>query len=61
VLPTCAYLNGEFGVKGFYVGVPCVLGAGGVEQILQFKLDATEQAMMDKSVAAVKELVGSMK
>ena len=61
VLPTCAYLNGEFGVKGFYVGVPCVLGAAGVEQILQFKLDAEEQTMMDKSVAAVKELVGSMK
>ena len=61
VLPTCAYLNGEFGVKGFYVGVPCVLGAAGVEQILQFKLDAEEQAMMDKSVAAVQELVGSMK
>ena len=61
VLPTCAYLNGEFGVKGFYVGVPCVLGEGGIEQILEFKLDAEEQAMMDKSVAAVKELVGSMK
>jgi len=61
VLPTCAYLNGEFGVKGFYVGVPCVLGAAGVEQILQFKLDAEEQAMMDQSIAAVKELVGSMK
>jgi len=61
VLPTCAYLNGEFGVKGFYVGVPCVLGAAGIEQILEFKLDAEEQAMMDKSVAAVKELVGSMK
>jgi malate dehydrogenase len=61
VLPTCAYLDGEFGVKGFYVGVPCVLGSAGVEQILEFKLDAEEQAMMDKSVAAVKELVGSMK
>ena len=61
VLPTCAYLQGEFGVNGFYVGVPCVLGAAGVEQILEFKLDAEEQAMMDKSVAAVKELVGSMK
>jgi malate dehydrogenase len=61
VLPTCAYLNGEFGVKGFYVGVPCVLGSAGIEQILEFKLDAEEQAMMDKSVAAVKELVGSMK
>ena len=61
VLPTCAFLQGEFGVNGFYVGVPCVLGAAGVEQILEFKLDAEEQAMMDKSVAAVKELVGSMK
>jgi len=61
VLPTCVYLNGEFGVKGYYVGVPAVLGEKGVEGILQFKLDATEQAMMDKSVAAVKELVGSMK
>ena len=61
VLPTCCYLQGEFGVNGFYVGVPAVLGAKGVENIIQFKLDATEQAMMDKSVAAVKELVGSMK
>ena len=61
VLPTCCYLQGEFGVNGFYVGVPAVLGEKGVENILQFKLDAEEQAMMDKSVAAVKELVGSMK
>jgi malate dehydrogenase len=61
VLPTCAFLNGEFGVKGLYVGVPCVLGAGGVEKILELKLNAEEQAMMDKSVAAVKSLVGSMK
>jgi malate dehydrogenase len=60
VLPTCAYLNGEFGVKGLYVGVPCVLGEKGVEQILEFKLDAEEQAMMDKSVAAVTELVAAM-
>jgi malate dehydrogenase len=61
VLPTCAYLNGEFGVKGLYVGVPCVIGAGGIEKVLELKLNAEEQAMMDKSVAAVKELVGSMK
>ena len=61
VLPTCCYLQGEFGVSGFYVGVPAVLGEKGVENIIQFKLDAEEQAMMDKSVAAVKELVGSMK
>jgi malate dehydrogenase len=61
VLPTCAFLNGEFGVKGLYVGVPCVIGAGGVEKVLELKLNAEEQAMMDKSVTAVRELVGSMK
>jgi malate dehydrogenase len=60
VLPVCALLNGEFGINGFYVGVPCVLGAAGIEKIVEFKLDATEQALMDNSVAAVKELVGSM-
>ncbi len=60
VLPTCCLLNGEFGVSGYYVGVPAVLGSNGVEQILQFKLDATEQAMMDKSVAAVKGLVDAL-
>jgi len=61
VLPTCCYLQGEFGVNGFYVGVPAVLGEKGVENIIQFKLDAEEQAMMDKSVAAVKDLVSTLK
>ena len=61
VLPTCCYLQGEFGVNGYYVGVPAVLGEKGVENIIQFKLDAEEQSMMDKSVAAVKGLVDSMK
>ncbi len=61
VLPSCVYLNGEFGVKGYFVGVPTVLGANGVEKILEFKLDTEEQAMMDKSVTAVKGLVDSMK
>lgn len=61
VLPTCALLKGEFGVDGYYVGVPCILGAAGVEKIVEFKLDAEEQAMFDNSVNAVKELVGSMK
>jgi malate dehydrogenase len=61
LLPVCALLNGEFGVKGYYVGVPCVIGAGGVEKILEFSLDAEEQAMFDNSVTAVKELVDSMK
>lgn len=60
VLPTCAFLNGEFGVQGYYVGVPAVLGANGVERIIQFKLDAEEQAALDNSVKAVKELVEAM-
>jgi len=61
VLPVCALLNGEFGVDGYYVGVPAVLGAGGVEKVIEFKLDAEEQALMDNSVNAVKELVGVLK
>ena len=61
VLPSCVYLNGEFGIKGYYVGVPCIIGAGGVEKIIQFKLSAEEQALMDKSVAAVKGLVDTLK
>jgi malate dehydrogenase len=60
VLPTCALLKGEFGVDGYYVGVPCVLGAGGIEKIIEFKLDAEEQAMFDNSVNAVKGLVDSL-
>lgn len=60
VMPVCALLNGEFGIDGFYVGVPCILGSAGIEKIIEFKLDETEQALMDNSVAAVKELVGSM-
>jgi len=60
VLPTCAKLTGEFGVDGYYVGVPCVLGAGGVEKVIEFKLDATEQALMDNSVKAVKGLIADL-
>ena len=61
VLPTCVYLNGEFGVKGLYVGVPVVIGAGGAERVLELKLNAEEQAMMDKSVASVRGLVDACK
>jgi malate dehydrogenase len=61
VLPTCALLKGEYGVDNYYVGVPCILGANGVEKIIEFKLNDEEQAMFDNSVNAVKELVGSMK
>jgi malate dehydrogenase len=60
VLPTCAYLNGEYGVDGYYVGVPVVLGANGVERIMEVDLDETEQAAMDVSVNAVKGLVADM-
>jgi malate dehydrogenase len=61
VLPTCAFLNGQFGIDGLYVGVPVVIGAGGAEKVLELKLDAEEQAMMDKSVKAVRDLVATLK
>jgi len=57
VLPCAAYLNGEYGVRGLYVGVPVVLGAGGVERIVEIELNAEEQAMFTKSVDSVKGLV----
>jgi malate dehydrogenase len=57
LLPCAAYLDGQYGVKGIYVGVPCIIGAGGVEKIVEITLDAGEKAQFDKSVAAVKELV----
>ncbi len=60
VLPCCALLKGEFGVDNYYVGVPCVLGAGGIEKIIEFELDAEEQAMFDNSVAAVKGLIDEL-
>lgn len=61
VLPVCAYLNGEYGVQGYYVGVPAILGGRGVEKIVEVTLDQTEQAMFDKSVNAVKSLVEDLK
>ena len=57
VLPCAAYLNGEYGVRGLYVGVPVVIGAGGVERIVEIELNAEEQAMFSKSVESVKNLV----
>ena len=56
LLPCAAYVNGVYGLDGLYVGVPVVLGANGVERIVEVALDADEQAMFDKSVAAVKAL-----
>jgi len=56
VLPCAAHLNGQYGVKNMYVGVPTVIGAGGVERIIEIDLNKTEQKMFDKSVAAVASL-----
>lgn len=61
VLPCAAYLNGEYGCDGLYVGVPVVIGQNGVERIVEIELDSEEKANFDKSVAAVKELVGVSK
>ena len=61
VLPCAAQLNGEYGVDGLYVGVPVVLGAGGVERIVEINLDSSEKAMFEKSVAAVRTLVDACK
>ena len=61
VLPCAAYLNGEYGVKDLYVGVPCIIGAGGVEKIIQIELDAGERAQFEKSCAAVRGLVEATK
>jgi len=57
ILPCAAYLEGEYGLKGLYVGVPCKLGARGIEQIIEIKLTPEEKAALDKSAGAVKELV----
>src|SRR5271155_5524931 len=56
ILPCAAYLQGEYGIEGLYVGVPCKLGARGLEQIIEIKLTESEQAALQKSADAVKEL-----
>ena len=58
ILPCAAYLEGEYGIKGLYIGVPVKLGTKGIEQIIQIKLTSEEQAALNKSAEAVKELVG---
>lgn len=60
VLPCAALLEGEYGIKGLYVGVPVKLGAGGVESVIEVKLTAHEDAALKKSAAAVRELVDIM-
>jgi malate dehydrogenase len=57
LLPCAAYVEGKYGVDGLYVGVPVVIGAGGVEEIVEVKLDDEAKANLQVSVEAVKELL----
>jgi malate dehydrogenase len=59
-VPCAAYCRDEYGVGGYFVGVPVVLGAAGVERIIQLQLLPAERAALDKSIAAVKDLVAAM-
>ena len=61
VLPVAAFVKGAYGLKGMYVGVPTLIGAGGVEKVVEIKLNADEQAMFDKSVEAVNGLLAACK
>ncbi|MBI4466668.1 MAG: malate dehydrogenase [Acidobacteria bacterium] len=61
ILPCAAYLEGEYGIKGLFVGVPVKLGARGIEKIIEIKLTPEEQAGLEKSAATVKELVEIIK
>jgi malate dehydrogenase len=61
VLPVAAHLNGEYGLKDLYVGVPAVIGAGGVEKVVEFPMDAAEKAMFQKSLESVQGLIAACK
>jgi malate dehydrogenase len=61
LLPCAAHMRGEYGVSDLYVGVPCVIGAGGVERIVEIELSAEERAMFDHSVNAVRGLIDACK
>lgn len=60
ILPCAAYLEGEYGVHGYYFGVPVMIGAGGVEKVIEIELSARERKAFDESLAHVKELVQAM-
>jgi malate dehydrogenase len=57
LLPCAAYLTGQYGFEGFFMGVPCIVGAGGVEKVVEIELTADEKKMLAASAAAVKEIV----
>ena len=60
VLPCAAYLEGEYGLEGLYMGVPCRLGAGGLEEVVEITLSADERGQLEHSAEAVRELIGVM-
>jgi malate dehydrogenase len=61
VLPCAAYLQGEYGLKDLYLGVPCKIGAGGLEQVIEVELTKDEQAALKKSAESVKEVLDVVK
>jgi len=61
VLPAAALLEGQYGINGFFMGVPVQIGSGGVEKIIEFKLDDAEKAELQKSFTSVKKTVDEVK
>jgi malate dehydrogenase len=61
ILPCAAYCEQEYGIGGYFVGVPCVLGTNGVEKVIEIELDERERAMFNTSVQHVRDLVKSVK
>jgi malate dehydrogenase len=61
VLPCAAWLTGQYGVTGLYVGVPVVIGTGGVERIVEIELNSPERSAFEQSCAAVRELIEASK
>jgi malate dehydrogenase len=61
VFACAVYLEGEYGYKDLYMGVPCIIGGGGMERVLQVDLDAEEKAKLEKSAEAVRGVVGDIK
>jgi malate dehydrogenase len=58
IIPCAAYCNKEYGVGGYFVGVPAILGSGGMEKVIEIHMDANEKKLMDESISHVKDLVG---
>jgi malate dehydrogenase len=61
ILPCATYLDGEYGVKGLFVGVPVVIGGGGIEKVIELKLTPEEKHAFDKSVESVQKVIDEMK